>query len=107
MPGTGRRRRVEQVAGKQEGQRRLARERDERRLTGEAERERRTRRITQWVSGGLVVLALAGVVAFTAVHLSSGKSSASTPPPSPSASVSPSLSPSASPSPASPSPASS
>jgi peptidyl-prolyl cis-trans isomerase B (cyclophilin B) len=89
------------VAGKQERQRKLARERYERRVAREAERQRRTRRITQWVSGGLVVLVLAGVVAFTAVHLSGGKSSASTQSPTPSASASPSLSPSASPSPAS------
>jgi peptidyl-prolyl cis-trans isomerase B (cyclophilin B) len=95
------------VAGKQERQRRLARERHERRLAREAERQHRTRRITQWVSGSLVVLVLAGVVAFTVVHLSNGKSAASSTSPSAaasasasaSASPSPSVSPSASPTP--------
>ena len=87
------------MAGKQERQRRLARERYQRRMAREAERQHRTRRITQWVSGGLVVLVVAGVVAFTAVHLSGGKSAASTPSPSPSGSVPPSPSPAASPSP--------
>jgi len=86
------------VAGKQERQRKLARERHERRLAREAERQRRTRQITQWVSGGLVVLVLAGVVAFAVVHLSGGNPAAAA---SPSASSSPTLSasPSTTPSP--------
>ena len=86
------------MAGKQERQRKLARERHERRLAREAERQRRTRQITQWVSGGLVVLVLAGVVAFAVVHLSGGNPAAAA---SPSASSSPTLSasPSTTPSP--------
>jgi peptidyl-prolyl cis-trans isomerase B (cyclophilin B) len=97
------------VAGKQERQRKLARERYERRMTREAERQQRARKTTQWVSAGLVLLVLAGVVAFTVVHLTSAtaKPSAAS---SPSASASPALSasPSASPSqPASPSPSAS
>jgi len=86
------------VAGKQDRQRKLARERHERRLAREAERQRRTRQITQWVSGGLVVLVLAGVVAFAVVHLSGGNPAAAA---SPSASSSPTLSasPSTTPSP--------
>jgi len=84
------------VAGKQDRQRKLARERHERRLAREAERQRRTRQITQWVSGGLVVLVLAGVVAFAVVHLSGGNPAAAA---SPSASSSPTLSASPSPTP--------
>ena len=86
------------MAGKQDRQRKLARERHERRLAREAERQRRTRQITQWVSGGLVVLVLAGVVAFAVVHLSGGNPAAAA---SPSASSSPTLSasPSTTPSP--------
>ena len=86
------------MAGKQERQRKLARERYERRLAREAERQHRVRRITQWVSGGLVLLVLAGVVTFTVVHLTSAKPAAAASP-SPSASPSLSLSPSATPSP--------
>lgn len=86
------------MAGKQERQRKLARERYERRQARAAERQRRTRRTTQWVLSSLIVLVLAGVVAFTVVHLS-GKSSAASSSPSPSASPSLPTSPSASPSP--------
>ena len=88
------------MAGKQERQRKLARERYERRMAREAERQQRARKTTQWVSAGLVLLVLAGVVAFTVVHLTSAtaKPSAAS---SPSASASPavSASPSATPSP--------
>ncbi|MGI9008009.1 MAG: peptidylprolyl isomerase [Streptosporangiaceae bacterium] len=89
------------MPGKQERQRKLARERYERRQTREAERQRRTRRTTQWVSAGLVVLVLAGVVAFTIVNLTSASAKPSAAGASPSASTSPaqSASPSASPSP--------
>jgi peptidyl-prolyl cis-trans isomerase B (cyclophilin B) len=85
------------VAGKQERQRRLARERHERRAAREAERQRRTRQITQWVSGGLVVLVLAGVVAFTISQLNKNTAAAASSSHSPS--TSPSAPPSASPSP--------
>jgi len=87
------------VAGKQDRQRKLARERYERRQAREADRQRRARRTAQWASGAVVVLVLAGIVAYTIVNLTS--SSAST---KPSPSTSPSLSASAS---ASPSPTSS
>jgi peptidyl-prolyl cis-trans isomerase B (cyclophilin B) len=85
------------VAGKQERQRRLARERHERRMAREAERQRRARRTAQWVSGGLVLLVVAGIVSYTVVHLTSNASAS--PGTSPSATPSASLTPSASPSP--------
>lgn len=90
--------RLDGVAGKQERQRRLARERHERRLVREAERQRRARKMAQWISGAVVLLVLAGIVTFTVVHLSSSASA------SPKASGSPSLSasPSASPTPTGP-----
>jgi peptidyl-prolyl cis-trans isomerase B (cyclophilin B) len=92
------------VAGKQERQRKLARERYERRIAREAERQQRARKTAQWVSAGLVLLVLAGVVTFTVVHLSSAKpAAASTPAASASPTLSTSPSAAASPSP-SPSP---
>jgi peptidyl-prolyl cis-trans isomerase B (cyclophilin B) len=89
------------VAGKQERQRRLARERHERRMAREAERQRRARKTVQWVSGGLVLLVVAGVVSYTVVHLtSSASASAGTSlSATPSASLTPSASPSPSPTP--------
>lgn len=88
------------MAGKQERQRKLARERYERRQAREAERQRRARKTAQWVSGGLVLLVLAGIVAFTVVHLTSASAKPSAAA-SPSAPASPALStsPSATPSP--------
>jgi peptidyl-prolyl cis-trans isomerase B (cyclophilin B) len=89
------------VAGKQERQRKLARERHERRLAREADRQRRARKTTQWVSGGLVLLVLAGVVAFAIYNLSGAKAkTAAASSPSPSLSLSPSASPSPSAAPA-------
>lgn len=90
------------MAGKQERQRRLARERHERRVARQAERQRRTRRITQWVSAGLVVLVLAGVVAFIGFHLSKKAAASSSHSPSTSPSAPPSASPSPSPTPTGP-----
>ena len=89
------------MTGKQERQRKLARERYERRQARAAERQRRTRRTTQWVSAGLVVLVLAGVVAFAIANLTSASAKPPAAGASPSASGSPALSasPSASPSP--------
>jgi peptidyl-prolyl cis-trans isomerase B (cyclophilin B) len=89
------------VAGKQERQRKLARERYERRQAREANRQRRARRTAQWASGAVVLLALAGIVSYTVVNLTTSSASTST---KPSPSTSPSLSASAS---ASPSPTSS
>jgi peptidyl-prolyl cis-trans isomerase B (cyclophilin B) len=62
------------VAGKQERQRKLARQRHERRVAREAERQRRARKTAQWVSGGLVLLVVAGIVTYTVVHLTSNAS---------------------------------
>ncbi|MGN6794128.1 MAG: peptidylprolyl isomerase [Streptosporangiaceae bacterium] len=59
------------MAGKQERQRRLARERYERRQAREAERQRRARKTAQWISGAVVLLLVAGLVTFVAVHLTS------------------------------------
>jgi peptidyl-prolyl cis-trans isomerase B (cyclophilin B) len=85
------------VAGKQDRQRKLARERYERRQAREANRQRRARRAAQWAAGAVVLLVLAGIVAFTVVHLTSSNASASsklTPSASPSLSASASASPS-------------
>jgi len=87
------------VAGKQERQRKLARERYERRQAREVDRQRRARRTAQWASGTVVLLVLAGIVTYTIVHLSS--SSASATKLTPSASPSPSASASGTPSPTS------
>ena len=66
--------RLDGVAGKQERQRKLARERYERRQVREADRQRRARKMAQWVSGAAVLLVLAGIVTFTVVHLTSNAS---------------------------------
>jgi len=75
------------VAGKQDRQRKLARERYERRQAREANRQRRARRTAQWASGAVVLLVLAGIVAFTVAHLTSSSAS-------PSAKLTPSATPS-------------
>jgi peptidyl-prolyl cis-trans isomerase B (cyclophilin B) len=82
------------VPGKQERQRKLARERYERRQAREAQRQRRARQTTQWVSAGLVMLVLAGVVAFAVMNLTRAKAGSPAAGKTPSASVSPALSPS-------------
>ncbi len=81
------------MAGKQERQRKLARERYERRQARASERQRRARKTTQWVSGGLVLLVLAGVVVFTIYHLATGAKAKTAAASSPSAAVTPSVSP--------------
>jgi len=70
-------------------------------MAREAERHRRARRTAQWVSGGLVLLAVAGIVTYTVVHLTSNASASakSSPSASPSLSLTPSASPSPSPTP--------
>ncbi|HEX9517506.1 MAG TPA: peptidylprolyl isomerase [Streptosporangiaceae bacterium] len=75
------------MAGKQDRQRKLARERYERRQAREANRQRRARRTAQWASGAVVLLVLAGIVAFTVAHLTSSSAS-------PSAKLTPSATPS-------------
>jgi peptidyl-prolyl cis-trans isomerase B (cyclophilin B) len=92
------------VAGKQERQRRLARERYERRLAREAERQQTVRKMTAWVGGGVVLLVVAGVVALVALHLGSKTANAQgTPSATPSVSSTPSTSPT--PTPPAPTPA--
>ena len=89
------------MATKKDRQRKLARERHERRLEREAQRRARTRQLTKWVSAGVVVVVIAGIVTLTALQLTKSSAAPSkTPSASPSASPSSSLSPSASPSPA-------
>jgi len=80
------------VAGKQERQRKLARERYERRLAREAQRQESIRRATRWTAGGVGVLVVVAVVVAGVIALThSGKSSAkalSSPSVTPSASAS-------------------
>jgi peptidyl-prolyl cis-trans isomerase B (cyclophilin B) len=59
------------VAGKQERQRKLARERYERRLARQAERQQRTRTAAKVGSVGLVLLVIAAAVAIAVLHLNS------------------------------------
>jgi peptidyl-prolyl cis-trans isomerase B (cyclophilin B) len=70
-------------------------------MAREAERQRRTRRTAQWVSGGLVLLVVAGIVSYAVVHLTSNASASAGTSPSatPSASLTPSASSSPSPTP--------
>jgi peptidyl-prolyl cis-trans isomerase B (cyclophilin B) len=87
------------VAGKQERQRKLARERHERRMAREAARQQRARQMTKFVSGGLVLLVVIGIVTVTAMRLT--KSNAASPSASPTispAATSPSAAPSPTPS---------
>jgi peptidyl-prolyl cis-trans isomerase B (cyclophilin B) len=88
------------VAGKQERQRRLARERYERRLARQADRQRRARRSAQWASAAVALAAIAGIVTFTVVHLTSNAKASPHPSASPSAPASASAT--ASPSPTGP-----
>lgn len=85
------------MAGKQDRQRRLARERHERREAREAQRQRRARRTAQWVSAAVILLVLAGIVAFTIVQLNSHASASTKHTSSPSLSASPSVTPSPTP----------
>ncbi len=81
------------MAGKQERQRRLARERHERRLVRQAQRQQAMRKVTAWVAGGVVLLIVALVVTLTVVHLGSKSASAQgTPSATPSVSATPSAS---------------
>jgi peptidyl-prolyl cis-trans isomerase B (cyclophilin B) len=84
------------VAGKQDRQRKLARERYERRQAREADRQRRAHRTAQWASGAVVLLVLAGIVTYTVIRLNSSASASAklTPSASPSLSASASATPS-------------
>ncbi len=78
------------MAGKKERQRRLARERYERRLAREAQHQQQVRTITKWTAVVVVLLAIAGAVVAAVVGLgSNGKSSAAQSSPSPSVSATP------------------
>jgi peptidyl-prolyl cis-trans isomerase B (cyclophilin B) len=86
------------VAGKQERQRRLARERYERRLARATQRQQAMRKMTAWVAGAVVLLVVAGVVTLTVLHLGKSASAQGTPSATPSVST-PSASPTPSPTP--------
>jgi peptidyl-prolyl cis-trans isomerase B (cyclophilin B) len=69
--------RAEGVAGKQERQRKLARERYQRRLAREAQRQQTVRKATQWTAAGVVLLVIIGAVVLGVLELNgSGKSTA-------------------------------
>ena len=84
------------MAGKQERQRRLARERYERRRAREAQRQQTVRKATQWTAAGAVLLVIIGAVVFGILGLGgSSKSNAQAAPsststaPAPTSSASP------------------
>jgi peptidyl-prolyl cis-trans isomerase B (cyclophilin B) len=71
--------RAGRVAGKQERQRRLARERYQRRLAREAQRQQTARKVTRWTAASVVLVVIVGVVVAGIIELGrSGKSSAKT-----------------------------
>ena len=85
------------MAGKQERQRRLARERYERRRAREAQRQQTVRKATQWTAAGAVLLVIIGAVVFGILGLGgSSKSNAQAAPSS--TSTAPAPTPSATPS---------
>lgn len=61
------------MASKRDRQRRLARERHERRMARAAERQRRNRTITKWTTIGLIAIAVIAVGAFTVTKLTANK----------------------------------
>ncbi|HET7018702.1 MAG TPA: peptidylprolyl isomerase [Streptosporangiaceae bacterium] len=63
------------MAGKQERQRKLARERYERRLAREAQRQESLRRTTRWTAGGVVVLVVVAVVVVGVIALTHSSNS--------------------------------
>ena len=91
------------MASKRDRQRRLARERHERRIARENERQRRNRTIGKWTGIIVVILLIGGAVAFTITNLAGSKPTAATSPTasatSASASASPTPSPTVSPTP--------
>ncbi len=89
------------MAGKQDRQRKLARERYQRRIAREADRQARARRMTQVTAGGVVVLVIIAVVVVGIIALTHSSKSSATAISSPSASpaaTTPAPSPSATPS---------
>jgi peptidyl-prolyl cis-trans isomerase B (cyclophilin B) len=86
------------VAGKRERQRKLARERYERRMAREAQRQQQVRTITKWTAACVVLLAIAGAVVATVLSLGSGgKSNAAQSTPTPTATPPPTATPSPTP----------
>ncbi|HET9896392.1 MAG TPA: peptidylprolyl isomerase [Streptosporangiaceae bacterium] len=92
------------MAGKQERQRKLARERYQRRLAREADRQARARKLTQVTAGGVVVLVIVAVVVVgvialtrnssaTAIASPSASPAATTPPSTATATPTPSATP--------------
>jgi peptidyl-prolyl cis-trans isomerase B (cyclophilin B) len=76
------------VAGKQERQRRLARERHERRLAREAQRQANARKMSKIIASSAAIVVIAAVVVIGVLELTkSPKSSAAKPPATPSASA--------------------
>ncbi len=73
------------MAGKQDRQRKLARERYQRRLAREADHQARVRRMTQVTAGGVVVLVIVAVVVVGVIALTHSSHSSATPLASPSA----------------------
>ncbi len=87
------------MAGKQERQRKLARERHERRLAREAQRRENARKMTKIVASSVAIVVIAAVVVVGVIALTrSGKSVAAKPPATPTATASSSPSPTATPS---------
>jgi peptidyl-prolyl cis-trans isomerase B (cyclophilin B) len=64
------------VAGKQERQRKLARERHQRRLAREAERQESVRKMTRYTASGVVVLVIVAIVVVGVIALTHSNSSA-------------------------------
>jgi peptidyl-prolyl cis-trans isomerase B (cyclophilin B) len=85
------------VAGKQERQRRLARQRHERRLAREAQRQERARRVARLTAGGAALLVIVAAVVIGVITLSHSPKSAAKPVTTPTASAS--ATPSATPTP--------
>ena len=88
------------MAGKQERQRRLARERHERRLRREAQRQAHARRTAKIVGSSLAIVAIGAVVVVGVLVLAKpGRSTAAKPPATPVTTTTPSASASATPTP--------
>jgi peptidyl-prolyl cis-trans isomerase B (cyclophilin B) len=87
------------VAGKQERQRKLARERHARRLAREAERQERARKVSKLAAGGVALLVIVAVVVIGVITLGHSQKSAakSVTTPTASASATPTATPSATP----------
>jgi peptidyl-prolyl cis-trans isomerase B (cyclophilin B) len=85
------------VAGKQERQRRLARERHQRRLAREAERQQKARRTTQLATGGVALVIILGAVVAGVIALTRPTKSAAKPLATPTATATPTPTPTSTP----------